>query len=151
ILGANLGLQLPLGVYPAVLDGLGRYPTKVVVQNIALVVRTVLFLMVIRTGGGLPGLALAMAFVNLTSQLALAVALRCYLPGLRFPRSLADRQTFRMIRGYSLDAFWVMVANRIAFQTDAIVIGAFLAPQFITFFSVAGRLVEYAKNGFRSA
>ena len=29
--------------------------------------------------------------------------------------------------------------------------GAFLAPQFITYFAVAGRLLEYAKNGLRAA
>jgi O-antigen/teichoic acid export membrane protein len=151
ILGANLGLQLPLGVYPAVLDGLGRYPTKVVVQNVGLVLRTVLFLVVVRRGGGLVGLGLVTTVCNLVEHLVLALAVKLYLPALRFSWALASWQTVRMIRSYSLDAFWVMVANRIAFQTDAIVIGAFLAPQFITFFAVGARLVEYSKNGFRSA
>jgi len=62
-----------------------------------------------------------------------------------------DRETFRLIRGYSLQAFVVMVAGRISFQTDALVIGAFLAPQFITYFAIAGRLLEYAKNSLRAA
>ena len=34
---------------------------------------------------------------------------------------------------------------------DALVIGAFLAPQFITYFAVAARLLEYAKNSLRAA
>jgi O-antigen/teichoic acid export membrane protein len=151
ILGANLGLQLPLGVYPAVLDGLGRYPTKVVVQNLGLVVRTSLFLAAIRSGGGLRELGIITTLCNLVEHAVMATAAKLYLPALHFSWSLVNRETYRMIRGYSLDAFWVMVANRIAFQTDALVIGAFLAPQFIAFFVVGARLVEYSKNGFRSA
>jgi O-antigen/teichoic acid export membrane protein len=47
---------------------------------------------------------------------------------------------------YSSAAFLIMVAGRIAFQTDAIVIGALLAPAAITHFVVGSRLVEYTKS-----
>jgi O-antigen/teichoic acid export membrane protein len=96
-------------------------------------------------------LAAAITLYALLENLALAVTARFYLPGLRFSIKLVDRATFGTIRGYSIHALLAMLAGRISFQTDAIVIGAFLPPQQITFFMLAGRLVEYAKDSLRVA
>src|SRR5262249_18300540 len=146
LLGVNLALGLPLGVFPSVLDGLGRYPAKTIIRTAGLLVRVPLFLAVMHHEGGLMELAWVITGCNLLEPPALALAARYYLPELRFSFSLADRETFRTIRGYSLDAFLAMVAGRVSFQTDAIIIGAMLDPEHITYFALAGRLVEYAKN-----
>jgi O-antigen/teichoic acid export membrane protein len=151
LLGLNLAIGLPLGVYPSILDGLGRYPMKTAIRTVGLFVRVPLFLLVIRRQGGLIELGGVITAINILEHLALAVAVRRYLPGLRFSLALADRATFKTIRGYSLDALLAMVAGRISFQTDAIVIGACLDPQHITFFAVAGKLVDYAKAALRTA
>jgi O-antigen/teichoic acid export membrane protein len=151
LLGINLALGLPLGVFPSVLDGLGRYPAKTAVRTTGLLCRVPLFLLILRHGGGLIDIAVTVTLCNLVEHLALALIARHYLPGLRFSFALADRATFRTIRGYSLDAFVAMIAGRISFQTDALVISAFLAPRFITFFVLAARLVDYAKSSLRVA
>jgi O-antigen/teichoic acid export membrane protein len=151
LLGFNLAIGLPLNVFPSLLDGLARFPAKTVIRTAGLLLRTGLFLVVLWKQGGLISLAWAITACNLLELLALAAACWWYLPGLRFSFSLADRETFRLIRGYSLEAFVAMVAGRVSFQTDALVIGIFLAPQFITYFAVAGRLLEYAKNSLRAA
>jgi O-antigen/teichoic acid export membrane protein len=150
LLGFNLAVGLPLGVYPCVLDGLGRYPAKTAIRTVTLLIRVPLFLMVVWSDLGLVGLGWVITGLNVAEHLTMAVVVRRYLPQLRFSLALADRATFRTIRGYSLDAFLAMVAGRISFQTDAIVIGAFLAPQYITFFAVAGKLVDYAKTALRT-
>lgn len=150
LLGANLGLGLPLSLFPCVLDGLGRYPTKTALRTASLVLRVPGFLAVLHLGGGLIELALATTACNLLEHLAMVVAVRRYLPDLRFAAAGVDRATFRMIRGYSMDAFVALVAGRISFQTDALVISAFLAPQQITFFAIPAKLVEYAKNALRA-
>ncbi len=151
LLGFNLAVGLPLNVFPAALDGLGRYPIKNLIRSIGQIIRVPIFWLLLQLGGGLIELAVAITVCNLAEHLALALATRRYIPELRFSFAAADRATFRTIRGYSLDAFLVMLAFRVSFQTNALVIGAFLAPQFITFFAIAARLVEYAKVSMRSA
>ncbi len=151
LLGLNLAAGLPLSVFSAVLDGLGRYPAKTAIRTAALVVRVPLFLWVVRAGGGLVPLGFVITGLNLLEHLAMAVATFASLPGLRFSFALADRATFRAIRGYSLDAFLAMIAGRISFQTDALVIGACLGPGPIAFFALAAKLVEYAKASLRTA
>jgi O-antigen/teichoic acid export membrane protein len=151
LLGLNLALGLPLHVFAAVLDGLGRYPAKTAISTTAVLCRVPLFLLVLYRGGGLVELGWSITAISLAEQGALALAARHYLPGLRFSFRQVRWSTFRMIRGYSLDAFLAMVAGRISFQTDALVIALFLAPSFITFFAVAARLVEYGKSLLFSA
>ena len=150
LLGFNLAVGLPLNVFPSLLDGLARYPAKTAIRTAGLIGRTALFLIIIGKGGGLIPLAWSITGCTLAEHLVLAVACWWYLPRLRFSPSLVDRETFRLIRGYSLEAFLLMVAGRVSYQTNALVIGAFLAPQFITYFAVAARLIEYAKNGLRA-
>jgi O-antigen/teichoic acid export membrane protein len=150
LLGFNLAVGLPLTVFPCTLDGLGRYPTKTAIRTVILLARVPLFLWVLHRGGGLIGIAWAITGCNLAEHALLAGAAWWYLPGLRFSLVLVDRATFRTIRGFSLDAFLAMIAGRISFQTDALVIGLCLAASPITYFVIAARLVEYAKNALRA-
>jgi O-antigen/teichoic acid export membrane protein/glycosyltransferase involved in cell wall biosynthesis len=151
LLGFNLAIGLPLNVFPCLLDGLGRFPAKTAIRTTLLLLRSILFLIVLALKGGLVPLAWAITGCNILEHVALAVTAWWYMPDLRFSLSLIDKATFRTIRSYSVQALLVMVAGRVSFQTDAIVIGAFLAPDYITYFAVAGRLVEYAKNSLRVA
>jgi len=150
LLGLNLSVGLPLNIFPSLLDGLARYPAKTAIRTVGLIGRTTLFLIVICKGGGLIPLAWSISACTIAEHLVLAAACWWYLPKLRFSFTLVDRETFRLIRGYSVQAFVLMVAGRVSYQTNALVIGAFLAPQFITYFAVAARLIEYAKNGLRA-
>jgi O-antigen/teichoic acid export membrane protein len=150
VLAGNLALGFPMGTYAAVLDGLGRYPTKTGIRVGLRLVNCVLVVLVLRQQGGVVGVALAATATNIAEHILVALFAHLYLPALRLAPRFVDRQTLRLIQGYSWDAFVIMIANRICFQTDALVIGAFLlAPQYITFFAIGFRLVEYAKNSLR--
>jgi O-antigen/teichoic acid export membrane protein len=151
LLGANLAVGLPMNVFACVLDGLGRYPAKSVVRTTLLVVRSGLLFVLIRLGGGLVGVAVLVTACTFLEHVGMAVAVYRYLPGLRVSLRLVDRPTLRTIRGYSMDALLALVAGRMSFQTDAMVINAFLLPQSITLFAVAARLTEYAKDSLRVA
>lgn len=150
LLSFNLAVGLPLGVFAAVLDGLQRYAAKSAVRTGLLVVRSIALVWVVTHGGGLLYIALAVTIVALVEHGLLAILAFRFLPGLRFASRLVDSSAMRMIGGYSIDAFLAMIAGRISFQTDAIVIGAFLPLSQITFFAIPARLVEHAKGALRS-
>lgn len=150
LLGANLALGLPLGIFSTVLAGLGRYPLLNSVRTVTLIARMGLFLTVIHFGYGLAGLALASLAMSLVEHVVLVTAAFHRLPTLRFSLACCDRETFRQVGGYSVNAFLAMIAGRVSYQTDAIVIGAFLFPGAITHFAIAARLVEYTKSSVRS-
>jgi O-antigen/teichoic acid export membrane protein len=148
LLALNLSLGLPLGVFPSLLDGLQRFVAKNVIRTAMRLVSAAVTVIVLRRGGGLVDLITAYLIVNLAEHGLMAGLCWLYLPALRLVPRLLDRETFRLIRGYSINAFLAMVAGRIAFQTDALVISLFLAPDYIAYFVVGARLVEYSKGLF---
>jgi O-antigen/teichoic acid export membrane protein len=148
ILGINLALGFPLGVYGAVLFGLARFPVRNGIRIGGMIIRNGLFLLVLRNGGGLPAIGIVITACGLAESACAAWASYHYLPGLHFSFRLVDRETFRIIRGYSIFVFLVQIAGRIANQSSAIIICAFLNPGSITFFALANTLVGYSRDTF---
>jgi O-antigen/teichoic acid export membrane protein len=146
-----LGLVLPLSIFPAILDGLGRFTLKSGLRTIFLSARVAGVLAVMAFGGTLVSLAMVFALTTVGEHLAMAVAVRRLLPKVRPAPWRTDREALRLIRGYSFDSFLAMIAGRISFKTDAIVIGLCGSLGMIPFFDMPSRLVEYAKNLIRSA
>jgi O-antigen/teichoic acid export membrane protein len=146
-----LAFTLPLSIFPAMLDGLGRYSSKSLVRTLFLLARVAGVLLVLWTGNGLVALAVVFAFTTLAEHSVMLALVRRHLPGLRPAPWRAKRATLRLIRGYSLDSFLAMLAGRINFKTDAIVIGLCGQLGLIPFFDMPSRIVEYAKNLVRSA
>jgi O-antigen/teichoic acid export membrane protein len=62
---------------------------------------------------------------------------------LRFGWSYVDRGTLREIARYSGVTMIIMIAYKLRFKTDEIVISTFLSVSAVTFFSNGGRLVDY--------
>ncbi|MFO0849514.1 MAG: oligosaccharide flippase family protein [Gemmataceae bacterium] len=147
---ANLAATLPLSVFPGVLDGLERFAAKSAVRVGALALRTGGLVAAMEWSPGLLPLAVVYTAANLLEHGVLTGLCFRFLPGLRFARSLVDRDTLRGIFGYSRDAFLAMLAGRITLQTGAIVIGLLLPAGQVTLFVTASRLVEYAKTLLRT-
>ena len=55
-----------------------------------------------------------------------------------------DRAFFREMANYSGVTFIIIVAGRLRFKTDEIVIGTFLSAVAITYFNIGARIVDYA-------
>lgn len=147
LLGCNVGVQLVTGVFGAVLIALGRFPARVITEIILQIGTAVAMVAALGAGYGLLGIGVVCLAATVIKGCALAVIVWQYLPQLRFSFALINLSTFRTIRGYSILALLAMIAGRISFATDSIIIGAFLAPEYITYFVLAARLTEYVKGG----
>lgn len=146
LLALNLSLRLALGVFPSLLEGLQLFSVKAAIRTAMLVVRAAATVIILRRGGGLVELIATYLSLNLIEHTVFAGTCWYFLPSLRITPRLVDRKTFLMIRGYSVNAFLVMIAGRISFQTDALVISMFLAPEFIAYFAIGAKLIETSKN-----
>src|SRR5262245_56772551 len=144
-------LSLPLSIFPAITDGLGRFATKSTLRTLFLCIRVGGVFAIIHYNGSLVTLALVFAISAVVEHLAMALAVRRFLPALNPAPWRTNREALRLVRGYSVDALIAMFAGRISFKTDAIVIGLCGQLDLIPFFDMPARLVEYAKNLIRSA
>jgi O-antigen/teichoic acid export membrane protein len=105
--------------------------------------RAALIVLALRHGYGLLMIALITVVLPLLASILRGyLALRlCPVP---FGMKYVNRETFRQIANYSGVTFMIMVAGRLKFKTDEIVIGTFMSAAAITYFNIGARIVDYA-------
>lgn len=143
IVGASVAVSFPVGITGSMLEGMQRFDVVNVTGIVATVARAVLIVIVLNQKGGL----LSIAFVTVTVPLVVSV-LRgiiihriCPVPlGWRY----LNRSMFRQIAGYGGITFMIIVAGRLKFKTDEIIIGSMMSAVAITYFNVGARIVDYA-------
>lgn len=143
MVGTSLALGFPLGVSGGILEGLQQFYLINWTNIAASLLRAVLIVAAVRHGLGL----LTIAFITVVLPL-LVSAVR----GVIAHRLLAvpmgwhyvDRKSLQEVVNYGSVTFMIIVAGRLRFKTDAILIGSLLSASAITFFSIGSRLVDYA-------
>ncbi len=143
MVGTALALGFPLGVSGGILEGLQSFYVINWTQIISTLLRAVLILLALWHGLGLKTVTLITVALPLAgSAVNFAVARRLVrIPyGLRY----VNRATLRQVADYGSVTFLIIVAGRLRFKTDAVIIGSFLSASAITYFSIGARLVDYA-------
>jgi len=151
LVGASAALGFPLSVFGAVLSGLQRYDTANWIGIGVGILRGILFVVVLRLGWGLEGLAWVSLGINLLGHALTWVAARRMLPGVRFSLTGGRREMMGRIASYSAYAFIGAVAANLIFQTDSIVITACMSAAAVTPFALAAGQVDNARQLVYSA
>jgi O-antigen/teichoic acid export membrane protein len=151
VAGGSVAVGFPLGVYGAVLSGLQRYDLGNGIGIAVAIVRALAFVAVLRLGGGLVGLAWASLAMSLIGYLLSWIAVRRLLPGLRYGLRFVTRDHVSLIGSYGGIAILGALATSITFQTDALVITAFMSAAAVTPFALAAGLVENVRAIVHSA
>lgn len=144
--GASLAIGFPLGVFGATLSGLQRYDIANTIGMGVTALRLGLFIVVLRLGGGLVELAGCALGLNLLGHTMSFIQVRRHLPGVAIRPWTFDREYLARIGSYSGIAFVGAFSSLLAFQTDALVITAFLGAAWVTPFALAATLVNHARS-----
>jgi O-antigen/teichoic acid export membrane protein len=141
--GASVSVGFPLGMFGGMLEGLQRYYILNWSSIATTLLRAALVVAVLLHGYGL----LAVAFVTvllpvLSSVVRAVIVFRiCSIPwGLK----LIDRQSFHQMARFSSATMLVLLAARLRFQTDEIILGSMMSAAAITYFSIGARISDYA-------
>jgi O-antigen/teichoic acid export membrane protein len=145
MVGASVSLGFPLGVVGGMLEGLQRFYILNWTSIVATLARAALIVYTLHRGYGLITVALITVLLPvLTSIVRAFIVFRlCPVPlGLHY----VDRDSFRHMANYGGTTFLVLVAARLRFRTDAIVLGTMLSPVAVTYFNFGSRIVDYAQE-----
>ena len=144
IVGASVSLGFPLGVFGGMLEGLQKFYilnwTNILFSS---VLRVILIVFYLRRGYGLITVALITAGLPALGSIVRAIIALRSLP-IQFSRRYVNREGFRHMANYSGVTFVILIAWRLRFKTDALVIGTFVSSAAITYFYAGSRLVDYA-------
>jgi O-antigen/teichoic acid export membrane protein len=143
MVGTSLALGFPLGISGGVLEGLQRFYLLNWTNMVSLAIRAVLIVLALNHGYGLLTVALiTVSLPLLTSAIRGAIAQQILT--IPFAWKYVDRESLRQVANYGSVTFMIIIAMRLRFKTDAVIIGSFLSAAAITRFSIGGRLVDYA-------
>jgi len=149
IVGAAVSLGFPFAVFSGILEGLQRFYLLNFTTITATLLRALLIVIALRNGRGLLTVALITVSMPLMGGLINAAAVFRHLP-LRLGIGYVKRSTLGQIASYSGTTFVIIVAGRLRFKTDALVIGTFLSAAAVTYFTIGARLVDYATEVVQS-
>ena len=145
MVGTSVSLGFPLGVFSGILEGLQRFYLLNFTNISSTLLRALLIVLALRHGRGLLTVALITVTLPLFNALVNAAAVFRHLP-LRLGAQYLSRSSMRRIASYSGTTFLIIVAGRLRFKTDALVIGTFVSAAAITYFTIGSRLVDYASE-----
>ena len=143
IVGASVAVGFPTGVFGGILEGLQRFYWVNVTNLASTLVRAGLIVVALTHGYGLITVALITVILPILGSIVRAIIVLVILP-IRFGWRYVDHSAFREIANYSAISFVLMIAYKLRFKTDEIVIGTFLSVTAITYFSIGDRLLDYA-------
>lgn len=143
MVGASVAFGFPLGVFGGFLDGLQRFDVNNWTSVASNLLRAALIVAALDNGRGLLTIALITVVLPLITSLVRGIIAFRIQP-VAFGLKYVDRATFRMMASYSGVTLIIMIAGRLKFKTDTIVIGTMLSAAAITYFNIAGRIVDYA-------
>ncbi|MDQ2833213.1 MAG: flippase [Acidobacteriota bacterium] len=144
IIGITTAVTMSIGVVGGVLSALNRYD----LQNYASLAQTALrvigVVIVLRTGHGIVAIAICELIAAIFGNLLLVFIARRLYPELKVRLQKPEKKTFQQIWSYSWYAFLTTIAVQLVYQTDNLVVGAFVSASAVTFYAIANSLCRYA-------
>ncbi len=145
MVGVSVSLSFPLGVFGGMLEGLQRFYILNWTSIGATLARAALIVYFLNRGYGLLTVALITVVLPLFSSIlrGIIVFRLCPVPlGLKH----VDRASFRHMANYGGTTFLVLVASRLRFRTDELVLGTMMSTVAVTWFNIGARIVDYAQE-----
>jgi O-antigen/teichoic acid export membrane protein len=143
IVGSAVALGFPLGIFGGILEGLQRFYILNLISVSSTLVRALMIVFALRHGRGLLTVALVTVSLPLVTSLINATIVLRLLP-LHLGLKHLNRDSLKRIASYSGTTFIIIVAIRLRFKTDAVIIGTFVSSAAITYFTIGSRLMDYA-------
>lgn len=146
IAGLNVAVSLVSGVFGGIVAGLQRFDLSNLIEILSTTCRAAAIVVALDSGKGLLGLALIQLSFSLGNLCAYVVVSRRLYPELRARPADCDRPHLKLIFSFSTYAFLLQISSFLIFYTDSVVIGAFLPVSAVTFFAIAGNLMNYTRS-----
>ena len=152
ISGLTIAVSLAFNVYTGVLMGLQRYDIFNKIGIISAFVRLGLIVFFLSRGHGILALALIQFSITLASNVVIFGAAKALLRKqgvVHYYRHkpISERiPVFRSLYNYSIHVVINNLGQKAIYYTDALVIGIILNPASVTYYAIAGNLIEYLRR-----
>jgi O-antigen/teichoic acid export membrane protein len=142
LVGSSLAVGLPASVFNGIFVGLQRYEVPAAIIGSSRLTGGMLLVFVVKHGGGLARMGLAMAAVNLVSYGLQYLTYRKLTSTVRLSTRLVSRETVRELFGYCLSLSIWSFAMLLVSGLDVLLVGYY---QFeaVAYYAVAATLITF--------
>lgn len=141
IIGIHITANFPFSVYGGVTGGFQRYDINNRVAVVTTIAAALVNVAVVLAGGSLITLVACTTAVRLVAYFVYAANAHRVFPELQVRPSLFRRARVREVMGFSAYTTGIDWANKLNYQLDQIIIGAFLGPIAVAAWAPAERIV----------
>ncbi|HYR88246.1 MAG TPA: oligosaccharide flippase family protein [Terriglobia bacterium] len=146
IAGTSFAVTLTVGVFSGVLAALNRFDLISAVTIGQTGLRALGIVWLLKSGYGIAELAAwELIVVVLANASLIILSLRAY-PQLQVLFSRPDSAMLWQLWGYSIYVLLINICAQMVYYTDNIVVGVLISAGAVTFFTIAGSLLEYARQ-----
>src|ERR1700681_406821 len=145
MVGASVSVGFPLGVVGGMLEGLQRFYILNWTSIGSTLARAALIVYFLNRGYGLLTVALVTVLLPIFSSVLRGIIVFRYCP-VRLGLEYVNRDSFRHMANYGGTTFLVLVAVRLRFRTDELVLGTMMSTIAVTWFNFGARIVDYANE-----
>ncbi len=142
IIGLHVMLNFPFGVYGAVTGGFQRYDINNMVAIVTSVIAAAVNVAIVLAGYGIIHLVAATTLVRVAAYLTYRLNAYRVFPELRISPGLFRKSRLKEVMGFSAYMTVIDWANRLNYQIDEVIIGAFLGPAAVAVWAPAERIVS---------
>jgi O-antigen/teichoic acid export membrane protein len=142
IIGIHVAMNFPFSVYGGVISGFQRYDQNNIVAIATSIMVAVVNAAVLMAGYGLVALVAATTAVRLIAYMVYRRNAYRVFPELRISASLFRRQRLREVTGFSVYSSIIDWANKLNYQLDELVIGAFIGSGAVAVWAPAERIIS---------
>jgi O-antigen/teichoic acid export membrane protein len=135
-----------MSVFNAILFSLERFDIVTGITVAGSLTRATCVVLALSHGHGLISLALVTLCAASGEYLTAAVCAKRLYPPLKPRRRLIAFDKCKELFNFGIYRFMWIVANQLIFYTDSLVIGIFLNAASVTFYVIAGSLINYGRN-----
>ncbi len=146
LMGLSMAIYMSIGVFAGILSALNRYDLYTLVTLTQLTLRVIGVVTILRMGYGIVAIACCELFAATIGNVLFVYVARRIYPELTIRLKKPKGEILRKIWSYSVYVFLVMVAVQLIYQTDNLVVGAFISASAVTFYSIGNSLCRYTQQ-----
>ncbi|HEY6124447.1 MAG TPA: oligosaccharide flippase family protein [Steroidobacteraceae bacterium] len=146
IAGVSLGVSLLSSVSGGILTGMQRFDISNQIGIATLVIRTIVIVAMITMGYGIVALALTHLSMQIGNWIVINLVARRLRPDIKANLSDANRQSAKQLYGYGSANVISGMGDLLLFRTGEILAAMFIGPAAVTYYAIAGTLLEYLQK-----
>jgi O-antigen/teichoic acid export membrane protein len=147
LVGIQVALSFPGAIFAGMLAALSRYDLLNATVITISIAKALLIWLLLTNGHGLVAVAVAwLVTACATYILQFALASRLY-GGFRYHlKSEQIKSTLKSLLNFGFFAFLLGISGRLVLWSDNVVVGIILGPAVVTFYAIAGNLIDYLQG-----